>query len=275
VITDLSLTSNETSTISPTHKKGNHESSPTKKDNNNTILRTYSQVTSSTSSNDKSQPQSIVPTSNRIIPSIDTSPTAASTSTLTVDNDGNDTQAEATTPTITNANNFTNALTFVDTSTAALTMSTMSTDNRMLVTTQPSDLTQLMEKQIKDLTSAMSIKYESTIQQMQETHIAQMNKIITKQKKHELDIEHLQCSQLKIKESLEEKMENKIEQQTNLLSSLVSMIHKMKGDKDSNISVQTNESKQASTKIDTTAISQGDMTDCSYSEEEDIISSPP
>jgi hypothetical protein len=159
VITDLSLASNETSTISPTHKKGNHEPSPTKKDKDNSIPMTYSQVTSSTSTNDKSQPQSIVPTSNRIISCIDTSTTAVSTSTLTSDDDGTDTQAGVTTPIITNANNFTNALTFVNTSTVALTMSTMSTDNQMLAITQPSDLTQLMEKQIKDLTSAMSTKY--------------------------------------------------------------------------------------------------------------------
>jgi hypothetical protein len=110
---------------------------------------------------------------------------------------------------------------------------------------------------------------------MQETHIAQMNKIITKQKKHKLDIEQLQWSQLKIKENLEEKMENKIEQQTNLLSSLVSMIHKMKGDKASTTPVHMNKNKKGSSKIDTTAISQGEMTDCSYSEEEDIIPSPP
>jgi hypothetical protein len=118
---------------------------------------------------------------------------------------GVDKQDEKSTPTTNNSNKFTTALTvlqiskqsnkptdkivkFVDTSTAEITMSTMSTDERMIVPNQQTDLTQLMEQQIKDITSAMSQKYESTIQQMQETHIAQMNEIITKQKEHESDI---------------------------------------------------------------------------------------
>jgi CRISPR/Cas system CSM-associated protein Csm4 (group 5 of RAMP superfamily) len=111
---------------------------------------------------------------------------------------------------------------FVDTSTAEITMSTMSTDERMIVPKYQSNLTQL--------------KYESTIQQMQKTNIAQMNEIITKQKEHESKIEQLQNSQIKIKENLEMKMDNKIEQQTNLLMSLVLMkIHDMKEDKLSKI----------------------------------------
>jgi hypothetical protein len=202
---------------------------------------------------------------------------------------GTENQDENSTPTINESNKFTTALTvlqsstltnttsdrmvrFVDGSTAEMTMSTMSTNDRVVLPNQQTELTQLMEQQIKDITSAMSQKYESTIQEMKDTHIAQMNEIRSKQKEHAHDIKQLQNAQTKIKENLETKLDNKIEQQTNLLTSLVSMVHEMKEEKNKNDNLQV-EPNPITTSTNTENVighNAEDLTDCSYSDEEDI-----
>jgi hypothetical protein len=202
---------------------------------------------------------------------------------------GTENQDENSTPTINNSNKFTTALTvlqsstltnttsdrmvrFVDGSTAEMTMSTMSTDDRVVIPNQQTELTQLMEQQIKDITSAMSQKYESTIQEMKDTHIAQMNEIRSKQKEHEHDIKQLQNAQTKIKENLETTMDNKIEQQTNLLMSLVSMVHEMKEEKNKSGNSQVDHNLITTPTNTENVIGHNaeDLTDCSYSDEEDI-----
>jgi hypothetical protein len=84
------------------------------------------------------------------------------------------------------------AVSFVDTSTAEIAINTISNDDKMIVPKQHTDLIQIMEKQIKDITSAMSQKYKSTIKQMEQTHIVQMDEIVTKQREHESEIKNLQ-----------------------------------------------------------------------------------
>jgi hypothetical protein len=243
---DASKSQNGTSTMSPIHKKGTHDNFPTSTNSYHTLtMPSYCSVTKAAH--------------------------AENIYNSTSDNSRNNNYVSACMVLHTSKHNkpCNKVVSFVDTSTAKITMSTISNDEKMIVPKQHTDLTQLMEQQIKDITSAMSQKYKSTIQQMQQTHIAQMIEIITKQKEQELDIENLQNTQMKIKENLEAKMDTKIEQQTNLLTSLVSMIRDLKEDKNNRNNNKTEQTTQSPTDDNNVLINPGDMTDCSYLEEEE------
>jgi hypothetical protein len=70
-------------------------------------------------------------------------------------------------------------------------------------------------------------------------------------------------------------MNNNIEQQTNLLTLPVSMIHDLKEEKNNDKQAQTGEKATSLPDINKSIISPGgDLTDCSYSEEEEAPDYP-
>jgi hypothetical protein len=156
---------------------------------------------------------------------------------------------------------------FVETTTTDMTTSTITTEDIITTLQQSNILTTLVDQQIHKVTNAMTIKHENAIKTIQLSHSNQIEQLTNKQTKQENDIDKLKQSQ-SLQRDTGKKIEDKVEAQTNILTSLVSLIQDMKTENEAE--KKRNRQYLQTMKNETvpiSKISQSDLTDCSYSEE--------
>jgi hypothetical protein len=177
---------------------------------------------------------------------------------------------------------------FVNVPPTTVMLSTMTADN---VTSKlchsNSMITCLSDTQIMEITNAVSTKYDSVIQQMQEAHEKQLqdivctqkaqdeahkqqiNSIANTQKAHNDEINAIKTSQKELKNDMQDQLDNKINMQTSLLHSMMTMMKDIKAtkiDADSSNMIVTTEQQSTSIKMTPAMIHQSQDHDISYSE---------
>jgi hypothetical protein len=85
-------------------------------------------------------------------------------------------------------------------------------------------ITRLSDKQVNDITTALSAKYDSMIQQLQESYNAQMKKLVLTQNTHEKEINEIKATHKELKEEVDKNVNKKFDKHTEMFSSLVNMI---------------------------------------------------
>ncbi len=162
----------------------------------------------------------------------------------------------------------TSIIPFVETSTAELTTSTLTSEKPEVTILQQSNIiTKIVDHQLQEYKMAMTNQYEAAIKNIHILYSTKIEDLTNKQTKHDKEMIDLKLSQTTMKKDIEKRMDDKVESQTTLLSSLVTLIQDMKtaneeGQKQKNIP------KSSEDKCNTSSpkLSQADLTDCSYSE---------
>jgi hypothetical protein len=85
-------------------------------------------------------------------------------------------------------------------------------------------ITRLSDKQVTEITNAVSSQYDSVIQHMQEEHVTQIKSILQTQQMQENKINGIKASQLQLKTDMQDQLDKKMTTQNTLLHSMVSMI---------------------------------------------------
>jgi hypothetical protein len=155
----------------------------------------------------------------------------------------------------------------IDTSTAELTTSTMtSDDNGKLVQIQSNLITKLVDQQLSEYTTAMNKKYENAIKSIQLSHSNQISEIANKQQLQEKDINDLRITQTTIKHDIEKQIKDKVESQTNILNSIVTLVQDLKADNEHKHDGMPDKRPTREMREPSPKVSQNELTDCSYSE---------
>jgi hypothetical protein len=85
-------------------------------------------------------------------------------------------------------------------------------------------ITRLSDKQVTEITNAVSSQYDSVIQHMREAHATQIKSILQTQQMQENEINGIKASQLQLKTDMQDQLDKKMTTQNTLLHSMVSMI---------------------------------------------------
>jgi large exoprotein involved in heme utilization and adhesion len=89
-------------------------------------------------------------------------------------------------------------------------------------------ITRLSDKQLHDITTAVSSQYDSVIKQMQEAHKTQITSILQTQQAQENEIHDIKVSQQRLRTDMQDQMDQKMTSQTSLLHSMMTMIQDIK-----------------------------------------------
>jgi hypothetical protein len=89
-------------------------------------------------------------------------------------------------------------------------------------------ITRLSDKQVNDITTAVSAKYDSMIQQLQDSYNTQMKKLVQTQQTQEQEINEIKKTHKELKEEVDKNVNEKFDKHTEMFSSLVDMIKGMR-----------------------------------------------
>jgi hypothetical protein len=121
---------------------------------------------------------------------------------------------------------------FIDMPTTTVALSTVTADEMICKATPEHNLiTRLSDTQIRDITYAVTLKYDSVIKKMQEAHETQMKSIVQTQKLHDNEINHIKTSQNVLRMEMQDQLDKKMNMQNLLLHSMVTMIQDIKNTK--------------------------------------------
>jgi hypothetical protein len=136
---------------------------------------------------------------------------------------------------------------FVTVPPTEVTLSTLTSNNEhhVMRTDDTNLITRLLDKQVNDITLAVSAKYDSMFRQLQESHnaqmkklditqqtqesqSAQMKKLVSTQQTQKQKIDEIRTSQQELKVEVDKTVNDKFDKHTKMFSSLVDMIQGMK-----------------------------------------------
>jgi hypothetical protein len=134
-------------------------------------------------------------------------------------------------------------------------------------------ITRLSDKQVNEITNAVSLQYDSVIQHMWEAHATQIKSILQTQQIQENEVNEIKASQLQLKTDMQDQLDKKMTTQNTLLHSMVSMIKDIQSTqhKDKTELLQTLVAAPQCTKhkgLTSTVINHSQDHDISYSESE-------
>jgi hypothetical protein len=135
-------------------------------------------------------------------------------------------------------------VTFPPTDVTIITM-TSNKEHQVMRTDDSNLITWLSDKQVNDITTAVSAKYDSMFRQLQESHNAQMKKLVISQQTQESHntqmkkcvitqqtqkqkIDEIRTSQQELKDKVDKTVNDKFDKHTEMFTSLIDLIQGMK-----------------------------------------------
>jgi hypothetical protein len=173
---------------------------------------------------------------------------------------------------------------FVDVPNTTVTLSTMTSEDMICKQAPISNMiTRLSDTQIKDITDAVSLKYDSVLQKMQQVHENQIKRqqvheiqirsMMNNQKLQDGKINNIKSSQEELRNEVHAKLDKKMNMQNSLLHSMFSMLQDIKDTKTDDMTQPTQHfsdvrSRTSLATTTPTVINHSQDPDISYSETE-------